>query len=273
MPRRPAQPQSAQSCPPGSRGSSAAASPRPAVRRRPVPKRLQSQRERPRLDVDERLEVIAHPDVELGVRRVVVLPNPRQQSHRAARRGASRSTVQPSCSRIRLKYPATRRRRQSRRRPPPRGTGRTSLGGPNHCWKDIADTAPSSADKMPHSGGAPGRAGALGRGRPVERARSTFLSGGGRHGVLVDLPGGLPPRDGRPPARRAGARQPLRQRRAARAAVEPDPDRGQERPRRTCGLAAPGPPPSGGSATARMIERHAIESRRHGMETRAGGPR
>ena len=27
----------------------------------------------------------------------------------------------------------------------------------------------------------------------VERARSTFLSGGGRHAVLVDLPAGLPP--------------------------------------------------------------------------------
>ena len=27
----------------------------------------------------------------------------------------------------------------------------------------------------------------------VERARSTFVSGGGRHGVLVDLPAGLPP--------------------------------------------------------------------------------
>ena len=27
----------------------------------------------------------------------------------------------------------------------------------------------------------------------VERARSTFVSGGGRHGVLVDMPAGLPP--------------------------------------------------------------------------------
>ena len=27
----------------------------------------------------------------------------------------------------------------------------------------------------------------------VERARSTFLSGGGRHAVVVDLPVGLPP--------------------------------------------------------------------------------
>ena len=44
----------------------------------------------------------------------------------------------------------------------------------------------------------------------VEEARSTFLGAGGAHAVRVDLPLGRASRDGRPPAHRAGAQQPLR---------------------------------------------------------------
>ena len=60
-------------------------------------------------------------------------------------------------------------------------------------------------------------------GHLVEQARSTFLGGGGRHDIVLDLPAGLPPRAGRPPAHRAGAQQPLRN--AARHAPESAPIR------------------------------------------------
>ena len=62
-------------------------------------------------------------------------------------------------------------------------------------------------------------------GELIEQARATFLSGGGRHSVLIDLPAGLPPVMGRPPAHRAGAEQPARQRRPAFAGDRPDPAR------------------------------------------------
>ena len=55
----------------------------------------------------------------------------------------------------------------------------------------------------------------------VEWARSTFLSGGGRHVVLVDLPVGLPPVMAESPAHRAGPQQPLVERRAARLSRPP----------------------------------------------------
>ena len=55
----------------------------------------------------------------------------------------------------------------------------------------------------------------------VERARSTCLSGGGRHAVLVDLPAQSACGDGRPAAHRAGAQQPLVERRAACAQSTP----------------------------------------------------
>ena len=72
----------------------------------------------------------------------------------------------------------------------------------------------------------------------VEPARSAFLSGGGppRH---RGRPAGRPaPRDGRPPAHRAGPRQPHLQRRAARSGVVADPRRGGARAgtRRSLGL-------------------------------------
>ena len=43
----------------------------------------------------------------------------------------------------------------------------------------------------------------------VDRARTTFVSGGGRQAVRIDLPPDLPPGDGRRAAHRAGAEQPL----------------------------------------------------------------
>ena len=60
----------------------------------------------------------------------------------------------------------------------------------------------------------------------VEQARSTFLSGGGRHGVVIDLPADIPPSDGRQPARRSGPEQPLLQRVQALSGVVAHPGRG-----------------------------------------------
>ena len=102
----------------------------------------------------------------------------------------------------------------------------------------------------------------------VERARDTFLSGGGRHAVLVDLPPGLP-RDGRPPAHRAGAQQPLLQRRAARVRVDPHPGRGRARGRARRGL---GLRPGSGRG-ARAVAAPVSEARRQHGGGGDGGPR
>ncbi len=62
----------------------------------------------------------------------------------------------------------------------------------------------------------------------VDRARSTFLSAGGRHTVLIDLPPDLPRvMADRPAAHRAGAQQPALERRPALAPLGPDTGRGR----------------------------------------------
>ena len=61
----------------------------------------------------------------------------------------------------------------------------------------------------------------------VDRARNTFLSGGGRHSVLLDLPPDPAFGDGRPAAHRPGAGQPVLQRVAARSRVVAHPGRRQ----------------------------------------------
>ena len=59
----------------------------------------------------------------------------------------------------------------------------------------------------------------------VEQARNTFLSGGRRHSVQIDLPPDLPPGTGRPGADRAGLEQPLLQRLQNTPRGDPHPGR------------------------------------------------
>ena len=102
----------------------------------------------------------------------------------------------------------------------------------------------------------------------VERARSTFLSGGGRHAVLVDLPAGLPPVMADRRRICAGAQQPVVERRAARARADPDPGGGRARgrARRRLGLRR------GERRGARAVAAPVQQARRRGAG-RDGGPR
>lgn len=104
----------------------------------------------------------------------------------------------------------------------------------------------------------------------VERARNMFLSGGARHGVVIDLPSDLPRVMADRPAHRAGAEQPALQRRAERSGVVGHPGLGGARGRPCRGLGLRRRPGPGARAACASVPQARRPRRRRSGGHKAG---